>query len=124
MFRDNHTILMEAIFSLRQSLAKHLPIQNSLVAYDLILLLAIHNYARGHITVKQLFSSLPYSATAVRYHYSRFINDGWIENYKDSKDKRIKYVRPTLKLIEAVNSHTEDTEILLRIKAHEITRNI
>lgn len=113
MFQENHTVIIEAILNLRESLTKNLPINNSLVAYDLILILSIHNFARGHITVKQLFNSIPHSVTAIRYHYKRFINDGWIENYADPKDKRIKYVRPTLKLIEAVNSYTQDTENLL-----------
>jgi DNA-binding MarR family transcriptional regulator len=113
MFRENHEITIQAIFSLRESLGKHLPIQNSLIAYDLILLLSIHNYAQGHITVKQLFNSLPHSATAVRYHYKRFIDDGWLENYSDAKDKRIKYIRPTSKLIEMVNSYTQDTENIM-----------
>ena len=66
MFRENHTILIEAILSLRQSFQKYLPIENSLIAYDLILLLSIHNYSKGHITVKQLFKSLPHSTTAIR----------------------------------------------------------
>jgi hypothetical protein len=110
MFRRNHEVTIQAIINLRESLEKNLPIQNSLIAYDLILLLCIHNYTRGNITVKQFFNSLPHSATAIRYHYKRFINDGWIENYMDSKDKRIKYIRPTQKLIEAVNSYTQDSE--------------
>jgi DNA-binding MarR family transcriptional regulator len=116
MFRENHEITIRAIFNLRDSLGKYLPIQNSLIAYDLILWLSIHNYSRGHITVKQLFNSLPHSATAVRYHYKRLINDGWIENYMDAKDKRIKYIRPTAKLIEIVNAYTQDTEYILTNK--------
>jgi DNA-binding MarR family transcriptional regulator len=113
MFRENHTVLIESILSLRQSLQKYLPIENSLIAYDLILLLSIHNYSQGHITVKQLFKSLPHSATAIRYHYTRFINDGWIELYLNSKDKRVKFVRPTQKFIEIFNAYTKDAESLL-----------
>lgn len=116
MFRENHKVTIEAIFGLRQSLEKHLPINNSLIAYDLILLLSIHNYSDGNITVKQLFNSLPHSATAVRYHYKRFLNDGWIENYMDTNDKRIKYVRPTIKLIRVVNLYTQETENFLTFK--------
>lgn len=105
--------MIESILSLRQSLQKYLPIENSLIAYDLILLLSIHNYSQGHITVKQLFKSLPHSATAIRYHYTRFINDGWIELYLNSKDKRVKFVRPTQKFIEIINAYTKDAESLL-----------
>jgi len=110
MFRKNHEVTVQAIINLRESLEKYLPIQNSLIAYDMILLLCIHNYSRGNITVKQFFNSLPHSATAIRYHYKRFIKDGWIENYMDPKDKRIKHIRPTQKLIEAINFYMQDGE--------------
>lgn len=113
MFRENHTILIESILSLRQLLQKYLPIDNSLIAYDLILLLSIHNYSEGHITVKQLFRSLPYSSTAIRYHYTRFITDGWIEIYRNVQDKRVKFVRPTQKFIEIMNAFTKDAERLI-----------
>ena len=99
--------MIEAIFRLRAWCRQHLPIENSLIAYDLLLLLSIHNYSNGHITVKQLFASLPYSYTAVRVHYQRYVDDGWIEHYPDHLDKRIKYVRPTQKFIETINLFTE-----------------
>lgn len=105
--------MIEAILSLRQSFQKYLPIENSLIAYDLILLLSIHNYSKGHITVKQLFKSLPHSTTAIRYHYTRFINDGWIEVYSNLEDKRVKFVRPTQKFIEVINAYTQAAEPLL-----------
>ena len=105
--------MIEAILSLRQSFQKYLPIENSLIAYDLILLLSIHNYSKGHITVKQLFKSLPHSTTAIRYHYTRFINDGWIEVYSNLEDKRVKFVRTTQKFIGVINAYTQAAEPLL-----------
>jgi len=99
--------MIEAIFRLRAWCRQHLPIENSLIAYDLLLLLSIHKYSNGHITVKHLFASLPYSYTAVRVHYQRYVNEGWIEHYADIKDKRIKYVRPTPKFVEMINLYTE-----------------
>ena len=113
MFSENHTLMIEAIFRLRQFSQNYLPIENSLIAYDLILLLSIHNYSNGHITVKQLFASMPHSATATRLHYQRFIDDGWIENYADTKDGRIKYVRPTGKFIQTVNAYTMEMESII-----------
>ena len=115
MFSKNETLLIEAIFELRAWCSKHLPIENSLIAYDLLLLLSIHNYSNGHITVKQLFASLPYSYTAVRGHYQRYVNDGWIEHYPDIKDKRIKYVRPTEKFVEMINLYTGAAKKILMI---------
>ena len=60
---------------------------------------AVRHFEGKNITVKQLFKSLPHSTTAIRYHYSRFINDGWIEAYSNVQDKRVKFVRPTQKFI-------------------------
>ncbi len=115
MFSKNETLVIEAIFELRVWCSKHLPIENSLIAYDLLLLLSIHNYSNSHITVKQLFASLPYSYTAVRGHYQRYVNDGWIEHYPDIKDKRIKYVRPTEKFVEMINLYTGTAKKILMI---------
>ena len=118
MFRENHTLMIEAIFRLRKWTQKYLPIESSLIAYDLILLLSIHNYSNGHITVKQLFASMPHSASAIRFHYQRFIAYGWIENYTDPKDKRIKYVRPTVEFIQAINAYTLEMESIIFETSH------
>ena len=116
MFSKNHLLLIESIFKLRIWIKANLPIENSLIAYDIILLLSIHNYANGHITVKQLFASLPHSHTAIRGHYQRFVNDGWIEHYFDSKDKRIKYIRPTKRFFEVIMTFAETTEQIFSLE--------
>jgi DNA-binding MarR family transcriptional regulator len=106
MIAEKNKMIIEAIFKLRAWCIENLPIDNSLIAYDLLLLLSIHHYSNGHITVKQLFVSMPYSYTAIRIHYQRYVTDGWIEHYSDEKDRRIKYVRPTQKFIETINLFT------------------
>jgi len=108
-------LMVEAIFKLRQWSAEHLPIDNSLIAYDLMLLLSIHAYSQGKITVKQLFASLPHSATAVRHHYQRFVDEGWIDHYPDPKDKRIKYIHTTEKFNTMLNAYTEATNNIMHI---------
>lgn len=107
MFSNNHHLMIESIFRLRRWVQENLPIENSLIAYDLILLLSIHNYSNGRITVKQLFGSLPHSPTAIRHHYQRFLDDGWIELYPDLEDRRIRYVQPTNKFIDMMNAYTD-----------------
>jgi len=108
--------MIESIFALRSWCKDNLPIENSLIAYDLILILAINNYAENNISIKELFASVPHSYTAVRGHYLRFVNDGWVEHYLDESDKRIKYVRPTAKLIEIMNNYAAAAhKILMKI---------
>ena len=116
MYSETHELLIDSIFSLRSWCIDNLPIENSLIAYDLILLLSIHNYSQGQITVKQLFASVPYSYTAVRSHYLRLLEDGWIELHPDHKDKRIKYVRPTQKLVKMMNLYATTTKRLFTNK--------
>jgi len=105
MFSKTHELMISGIFALRSWCKEHLPIENSLIAYDLILVLAINNYAKNDISIKELFASVPHSYTAVRGHYLRFVKDGWVEHYLDSSDRRIKYVRPTPKLVKTMNDY-------------------
>lgn len=116
MFSDNHVLMIESIFALRSWSRVHLPTENSLIAYDLILVLAINNYAKNHISIKELFASVPHSYTAVRGHYLRFVNEGWVEHYLDNADKRIKYIRPTPKLIKTMNAYTDKVDKLFSQK--------
>ena len=112
MFSETHQLMIGSIFALRSWCKKHLPIENSLIAYDLILILAINNYAKNNISIKELFASVPHSYTAVRVHYLRFVKDGWVEHYLDHSDRRIKYVRPTAKLVKTMNDYaTEASKI-------------
>ena len=76
MFSETHELMIGGIFALRSWCKEHLPIENSLIAYDLILILAINNYAKNDISIKELFASVPHSYTAVRGHYLR----QWILN--------------------------------------------
>ena len=98
------------IFSLRLWCRENLPTDNSLIAYDLILLLAHNHNAKKNITVKQLYSSLPHSYTAVRQHYNRFISNGLITLNNDGLDRRIKYIEPTTKLLNIIEKYVEVAE--------------
>ena len=114
MFSEDLELMIGGIFALRSWCRDNLPTENSFIAYDLILVLAINNYAKNNISIKELFASVPHSYTAVRGHYLRFVNDGWIEYYSDASDKRIKYVRPTPKLVKTMNDYAEAANTILR----------
>jgi len=113
MFSETHELMIGGIFALRSWCKEHLPIENSLIAYDLILVLAINNYAKNDISIKELFASVPHSYTAVRGHYLRFVKDGWVEHYLDASDRRIKYVRPTPKLVKTMNDYVNAANKIL-----------
>jgi len=52
------------------------------------------------ISIKGLFSKLPFSDMGIRYHFERLVKDGWIELTPDRTDGRVKLAVPSEKLIE------------------------
>lgn len=98
---------IENMLALRTWCRENLPTENSLVAYDLILLLAISFISNNKLSVKQLYTSLPHSYTAIRQHYNRFISDGWLEHRSDERDRRIKYIEPTSKFMSRIKQYTQ-----------------
>jgi hypothetical protein len=94
---------------LRQWVQDNLPIENSLVGFDLLMEIAKHKIlGNPQQTVKQLFGSLPqYSYTAIRSHYLRLLKLKLIILIHDSKDKRVKYVQASESLTNLLNTFLE-----------------
>jgi len=103
------------LFHLRQRISERLPIGNSLLPLDILVVVMMECGDKETLTVKRLFATLPYSSTGVRYHFERLLNDGWLEFDDGINDKRIKIVKPSPKLI--------DTFERLSGEVHRITLN-
>lgn len=99
--------VIESAQVIRQWCKSNLPFYESVVGYDLIIFLAISFLKNEKIIVKQLFTSLPHSYTAVRQHYMRLIKDGWIECIGDEQDGRIKHIKPTKKFETIITAYAE-----------------
>lgn len=84
----------------------NLPVYESVVAYDLVLLIAAKYLGREPINVKQIYTLLPHSYTAVRQHYKNLIRDEWIMCIGDKFDKRVKHIHPTEKFIKVIDDYT------------------
>ena len=93
--------------ALRNWVSRNLPIENSFAAFDLLLILGSQHYSdRPLQTVKQLFGSLPgYSYIGIRTHYLRFLELNLIELTVEANDKRVKYVKPTQKLLDLLTKY-------------------
>ena len=98
---------------LRNCAKTSLPMSDSLIAYDLILYIAITYKEKTPITIKQLFSALPHSYTAVRHHYKRLLNDGYVEHRLDENDRRVKFIEPTEKFIDSLVSYANNVKAIL-----------
>jgi len=92
-----------------------LPMCDSLIAYDLILYIVITHSEHYPVTIKSLFASLPHSYSAIRYHYNRLLLEGYVIHKLDNKDKRIKYIEPTEKLIQSVVSYAKGSNSILEV---------
>jgi DNA-binding transcriptional ArsR family regulator len=98
-------VLLEKVQALRSWGKENLPLYESVIANDLIIFLAIEFVSGKPLTVKRLFASLPYSYTAVRQHYKKLFEDGWVIHVPDENDRRIKYIKPSEKFIEVIDAY-------------------
>jgi hypothetical protein len=89
----------ELLKKTRTVTAANLPIGHSFIPYDILLYLFHCQSIEETTTVKSLFVSLPYSDMGTRYHFNRLVSSGWIELFANEKDTRMKFCRPTDKLI-------------------------
>jgi len=109
----NEIRVIQLILALRNCSKMNLPISESLVAFDLILFISISYLDRKPITIKELFSNLPYSYTAVRQHYNRLLINGYITHKPHENDRRVKYLEPTNKLVNSVIKYANDAKRIL-----------
>ena len=86
------------IKNVRELVGNKLPISNSLLPLDILLVVLDKNH-NEYLTVKQLFASVPYSHTGLRYHFRRLLEDGWLRLDVIKDDKRNRVVMPTQKLL-------------------------
>lgn len=110
---DKETEIISKLSALRGCGEEHLPIDKSLVAYDLLLQVMIAYKTNQTLTVKSLFASVPHSYTAIRHHYKRLLSDGWLGHKSDQLDARIKYIEPTAKLIKTIERFTNSANGVL-----------
>ncbi len=98
---------------MRQHTSALLPVGHSFIPYDILLAVIRGNAEGEELTVKALFTTLPYSDMGIRYHFRTLIKSGWIELHNGDKDTRIKRVKPTEKLIKRFALLSQQLKLLL-----------
>jgi hypothetical protein len=101
------------IVDIREKSTRHLPIDNSLIPFDLIFKVGLAHASDENLSVKSLFADLPHSAMGMRYHLNRLLDNGWIEMLPSPSDRRSKIVRPTEKLLDRLYILSAEMKYLL-----------
>jgi hypothetical protein len=97
---------LENLVQFRELQKKQLAVVSSIAAYDMMLQLAVAFVDREPVRVKEVFVS-DHSYTAVRMSYKNFIDSDLIYLSNDPYDKRIKYIKPTIKFDSFINSYLD-----------------
>ncbi len=92
---------------IRELSHEHLPVDHSFIPYDILLQVCASHAANERISVKGLFSKLPFSDMGIRYHFDRLVKDGWIELTPDQTDGRVKLAVPSERLLERFRAVVE-----------------
>jgi hypothetical protein len=95
------------LLQIRNEISNYLPINNSLIPLDLLLVAAAGNDL-GHHSVKSLFISLQHSSMGLRYHFQKLIDLNLLELYFSEEDKRVKIVVPSNLLKENIQLITRN----------------
>ena len=100
---------------IRELSHEHLPVDHSFIPYDILMQVCASHSANERISVKGLFSKLPFSDMGIRYHFDRLVKEGWIELAPDQTDGRVKLAVPSERLLERVHALAES------FKAYEVS---
>jgi len=90
--------------------------QNSIVAMDLLVLVAHHSLQRLPLSCKSCYSSLNYSSVAIRKQLCRYEDMGWILIEPCEKDRRVRWVKASPKFEEIMDLYAAAIAKALGIK--------
>jgi hypothetical protein len=105
--QDELLVHIAGLMQVRAWQDKHLPIEFSLLAYDLLICACFHTLSGTPLNYKQLFLTLPYSKNGIRKQLSKFIANEWLEICTDTYDRRVRYVVALPKLLDVLKDYLE-----------------
>lgn len=86
---------------------KNLPIENSQLALQLILIISYNTMIKKPLTLKLLFHSVDFSEAGVRKQLRKLLIEDWCCLVEDLKDKRLKLVVAQPKMLYALTEYSE-----------------
>lgn len=79
---------------------EYLPIESSTIAYEIILISMLFFSNKEELSLKTLFANGNFTEMGARYHLNRLVRDQWLEVRQSDNDLRVKFVYPTIGLIQ------------------------
>ena len=95
-------------------------INHSMISYDILIAVIDAELSGKELTLKSLFSSLPYSIMGIRLHLNKLISDDWIILEKSKMDARSKLVKPREKLRTRFLSLATQIDGLINVTTKEV----
>jgi DNA-binding MarR family transcriptional regulator len=92
-------LFTQAILEVRTWEDAHLPMEQSMLAYDLLALVTHRTVHSQPISLKHLFILLNYSEAGIRKQLRRCIRDEWLRLEDGTQDRRVRYVVAEPKLV-------------------------
>jgi len=108
VFTKKELEFIRLLSSCNAVLIQRLPVNASVIPLVLLLQTLDADANGREVSVKQLFSSVPFSEMGVRVHFRRLIHQGWIEITAHPGDSRCKLVKASRRLIETFNKTVAD----------------
>jgi hypothetical protein len=104
--RQSCALVTSALLAVREWEKKNLPSSESILAFEIFILIAHHTVSEKPLTLHQLFYSVDFSETGVRKQLAKLIDGGWCCIVGGSQDKRLKHVVAEAKMLEVLDSYT------------------
>lgn len=83
----------------------NLPVEQSVLALDLFLIICIYTLLEKPLTLKLLFHSLDFSEAGIRKHLRRLLAEEWCILTGADHDKRLRHIVAQKKMIEALKCY-------------------
>jgi hypothetical protein len=94
----NKIEFISSLNKIRVESSKFLPINNSFIRFDLLILVMLYELEGNELSFKKLYSSVNHSDIGLRNHLMKLKDDGWISINESKKDARSKVITATDKL--------------------------
>jgi len=98
-------ILLRNAISDRRLMEDHLPIESSLLVFDILTIISLHTVIGDPLNHKRLLLSLPYSPNGIRKQLYKLVCIGYIQERRSNIDTRVIYLVSSDLALEKISNY-------------------